>query len=123
MDPADADRMIDLRRLGMPWSKIGQRFGLTRKQIGRYRQRFGLQEPNVRVTDDELESIVRHLSSENPTWGSVTLKGLLLAMGINASEKKIRAALQVVDPINVELRRRRRLTRRTYYSPGSNFLW
>lgn len=43
--------------------------------------------------------------------------------GLVVSRENVRLLLQILDPVGVELRRRKRLRRRVYHSKGPNFTW
>lgn len=112
-----------LREVGVTWSEIARICGISRNSLYKRRKQLGLEEPNVKLDDADLEILLKHLSLENPSWGSVTLKGALLTLGCRASEKRIRVLLREIDPENVLARKKRRLQRRKYSVPGSNYLW
>jgi hypothetical protein len=43
--------------------------------------------------------------------------------GFVVSQETVRILLQIVDPSGVDCRRKKRLRRRLYESPGPNFVW
>lgn len=43
--------------------------------------------------------------------------------GLNISRENVRLLMQLLDPIGVELRKRKRLRRRKYFSKGPNYTW
>ncbi|KAJ8314828.1 hypothetical protein KUTeg_006978, partial [Tegillarca granosa] len=43
--------------------------------------------------------------------------------GYNVSQEDVRCLLKILDSNGVEIRKRKRLHRRTYYSQGPNFMW
>ncbi|EFA07710.1 hypothetical protein TcasGA2_TC002187 [Tribolium castaneum] len=46
-----------------------------------------------------------------------------LQKGFIVRQETVRFILQIIDPVGVEYRRRKRLRRRQYFSKGPNFLW
>ena len=116
--------------LGIPYKQIA--FTLSRKHgclisersVKRVLRRNGLFR---RKGYTNLETVVRFISRELQGSGSChgyrwmyekcKLNGLIVR------KEHVRAILSALDPVGTEIRRSRRLHRRTYFSKGPNFIW
>lgn len=123
MDEVNPDLVMQLRRLGMPWAKIARAMNVSRNSMYKFRLRNGLDEPNHHPSHADLGVLVHNIVTQNPTWGSVTIRGALLSIGQHASENRIQRILKVVYPLGAVCRRQRRLVRRKFFVPGANHLW
>lgn len=75
------------------------------------------------ITDLELDNIVRRIKLAHPSAGYIIVQGHLLAKGIYVQRRRIRSAVQRVDPHGIENRSIKTIRRRVYSVPGPNFMW
>ena len=76
-----------------------------------------------RISDDELESVVRTIQSSYPTCGNRQMQGHLASRGIRVQQQRVRDAQRRIDPEGSALRRIRAIHRRQYSVPGPGALW
>ena len=80
--------------------------------------------PGKRATFDEVKELIREeLCGSGSILGYRRLWSHLKTSGVLVRREDVRLALLVLDPENVDKRRRRRLRRKKYHSPGPNFVW
>jgi hypothetical protein len=82
---------------------------------------------NRNGVESPLEEIVTsiinlHALGYNDLGHKALWKHLNTRCGLRATQETVRIALQIIDPIGVELRRRNRLRRRRYINKGPHFL-
>jgi len=79
---------------------------------------------NKRISQNDLNNLVRAvISSSGGNMGYRRVWQHLKRKGVLARREDIRLAILAADPLGVELRRRKRLRRRRYFSPGPNSVW
>jgi hypothetical protein len=106
--------------VGLSGSAVAAALNVTRASL-RYRmRRFKLQS---NITDGELDRHVRLRVSENPIAGERFILARLRVSGIIVSRQRVRNSIHRVDTGGSERRRCRRLRRRTYFVPHTNYLW
>ena len=80
--------------------------------------------PSSMLSDEELSSLIRQFSHDNPGLGESMISGLLRSRGYRVTRIRIRAALRSYDPLNAVMRWPGGITRRQVYSvAGPNSLW
>ena len=80
--------------------------------------------PGKRADFDEVKEVIgEELYGSGPILGYRRLWSHLNTSGVLVRREDVRLALLELDPQNVDKRRRRRLRRRKYHSPGPNFVW
>ena len=92
--------------------------------IYRRRAEFGLLfDPEVTISNSDLNSIVHSMRSEHPEIGETIVWGRLRSLGYRVTRERVRNALHQTDPLSSALRWRGNLTKRPYSVPGPNSLW
>lgn len=90
-------------------------------------ERYGLSVRSryCRVSDDELDGLIRLVVHRFPNAGYRMIQAHLRSIGFNVQESLIRASVQRVDPEGVATRwsRHRSIHRRVYSVPYPNALW
>ena len=86
---------------------------------------YGLTDVNEysEINYQHLETIVHDFAIHYPHSGQKSFEGYLLQMGLRVQRRRIRSALQTVDPNGVRKRLKRALHRRQYKVPMPNSLW
>ena len=86
---------------------------------------YGFSRRNIGVDNDEVKALIRKeldgagcLGGYRSIWHS-----LRLTHSISISRHTVATLMREIDPDGVEVRKRRRLKRREYSSPGPNFVW
>ena len=118
--------ILAYRSLGMSWSRIARELGTSRKTVyNRLAENHVTAEERERFTDVEdrtLDRTISDLRRSNPLIGEVMIRGHLRSQGISVPRRRIREALQRLDPAGGQARRRR-IFRREYNVPAPNSLW
>ena len=70
-----------------------------------------------------FNAVQEELSGSGANFGYRRMHRSLLSAGIICRRKDVRLAIKQLDPEGVELRKKRRLHRRKYRSPGPNYAW
>ena len=73
--------------------------------------------------EETVRGILRIIENSGQCLGYRTVWKRLLSDGFTVTRKTVMELMPLVDPEGVERRRRRRLLRRQYCSPGPNFMW
>lgn len=110
--------------LGFNWQGIASFFGISRRTVFRHRQRLGFRPLEyTTLTNDELKTTIRDISTSTPNAGERYIIGSLRARGIRVQRWRIRQILQEVDPVGRSLRRSQAIRRRVYSVQTPNELW
>lgn len=75
------------------------------------------------ISDRDLEELIASFQVENPQSGESLIQGHLLSIGVRVQRKRVREALQRLDPIRRRIRWHEVIGRRVYNVPGPNSLW
>ena len=101
---------------------------LSERTLKRKLKDFGLKRREP--VDENIERRVRNIIMEELSAGPDRLNGyhsmwhiLRLRHHMNVPRQLVASIMKEVDPEGVQLRKRRRLHRRTYVCPGPNFAW
>lgn len=110
--------------LGLNWQGIASLFGIGRRTLYRHRQRLGVPPLQyAQLSRENLISNIRHILETTPNAGETYVRGSLRHMGIRIQRRRVREALQAIDPVGRCVRHRQAIRRRTYYVCGPNELW
>ena len=79
----------------------------------------------ARLSDEELDGLVRDIVAQNPNCGYRRMLGFLMSRGVRVSEQRTRESMHRVDPEGVLLCAMQLTTiyRREYKVPGVLSLW
>lgn len=78
----------------------------------------------ARLSDAELDEVVRHLVGENEEIGADAVGARLASMGVRVQRRRVRESLIRVNPVGAAHRAlSHRLHRRTYNVAVPNSLW
>lgn len=86
---------------------------------------YGLKRRGNEVDVDQLRDIIRNeISGSGQALGCRAVwHSLRLEHRIHVPRHLVATILREIDPVGVQQRRRRRLSRRKYFSYGPNFCW
>lgn len=80
--------------------------------------------PSLELSNEDLVSLIREFSHDNPDIGETMAADLLRARGYRITRVRVRNALRSNDPLSAALRWPGSITRRRVYSvAGPNSLW
>lgn len=111
-----------------PKSSLANMLGCSPRTITR-RQReledagMNLAPQQTRVTDDELDIIIREILHRFPDFGRSMVMGTLDDGNYNVPEHRVRASIQRVRGAPSQFFGARRIHRRKYFVPAVNSLW
>ena len=106
---------------GFQWADVARILNISERTICRRRLEFGL--PVGRdvefsdMSDEELDSHVRHILRTTPRSGRRFMQGGLRNRGLRIQQRRIE------DPVICTLRAARHIIRRVYSVPSPNALW
>jgi hypothetical protein len=96
-------------------------------QLKRELRRLGLRrrpQQNVPIAIEQIvRAILRIIENSGQCLGYRTIWKRLIAEGIVVPRNTVMELMRTIDALGVERRRKRRLLRRQYLSPGPNFVW
>jgi hypothetical protein len=102
------------------------RFGiaLCSRQLRRILARLGLyRRKDYSDFDDLVRFLEGQVASSGQLHGYRFMHVKCINNGLVVSRETVRIILRILDPVGVELRRRRRLVRRRYRAKGPNYIW
>ncbi len=104
---------------------LSSQFGLviSVRQLRRILRQLNLQRRNRSDILEVASFIAWCLNSSAQQHGYRIMHLRCTLAGLSVAMHDVRILLKILDPEGVELRRRRRLVRRRYYSKGPNFMW
>ena len=77
----------------------------------------------TRITDSELDNIVRGYTQQNRMLGCNSVVARLRSRGVVIQRHRVRSSLHRVDPSGIAIRWSRAIQRRRYSVPVTNSLW
>ena len=117
--------LLELRGLNFSWCKISKMFGISRWNVMRRVEEYGLttlQKFSI-ISDERIDDIIKgYISRHGSTTGEPFMSGYFRSLGLHIQRSRIRAALNRVDPHNTVLRWGTLVSRR-YFVPWPNSLW
>jgi hypothetical protein len=106
------------------WVKIATFFGVSTSHLRKWRVENSFVEPLVTLKDDELDAQVGIYLADNVNRGCVLLEAYLESEGVTAPQRKVREAMRRVDPVGVQLRTMRKISRvKKYDAHGPHYVW
>ena len=75
------------------------------------------------MTDPELQTQLRNLHEQCPNAGQMEMMARLRADGLQVQQRRVRSAMQIVDPVGTATRWASVIQRRTYHVKSPNSLW
>ena len=118
------DQLRYLVEQGFRVKDISDMFKCSTKTIERKMKQYGIILHNYApLSDSELDTIVKEITSLFPQCGEKTVSGRLKSRGIVIQRERVRESLRRVDPSGVRSRCRNILHRRTYSVTSPNALW
>lgn len=107
--------------------RIQHNYEVSLSTVKRWLRYFGLRKrplSNNRSPRITVREAVRdELSGSGAGVGYRRIHRILISKGIACRREDVRKFMKLLDPTGVDLRRRKRLHRRKYRSPGPNFAW
>ena len=113
------------------WKEVAKEAGVSYKTVLRRRQQYSMAisrttGPRITYSDipnRQLCDVVSNGLRIMPNAGETYVIGPLRNRGIRVQRRRIREAINTVDPVSRALRRCRAVIRRTYNVPCPNALW
>ena len=105
------------------WSKCADVLMMSRTTLWRRAVELGISNQMTEISDAELDSVVRRISTICPNYGSIMVWGQLKAYGIIVPRQRVRDSLHRVSPDGIRMRTTTTICRRVYSVPSSNALW
>jgi len=98
------------------------------RQLKRILVRLHLQRRVFRGEESDIDDIVRAIQRQlQHSGGSIGYRTMWRRIqqehNLRVNQETVRQLLKVIDPMGVERRKRHRLSRRKYITPGPNYLW
>lgn len=118
----DRDSVAYLLAMNFKAGDIADILEVGPKTLSRRLQEWSLSK-YTRISDAELEAVVRDIKAKHPNDGEVMMQAYLLSRGIYVKRAQLRQAIHHVDPLNVALRRLKTVQRRQYMVKGPNAIW
>lgn len=84
---------------------------------------YGIRRAYSRVSDHEIDVILRNYRLFKPDSGRRYVQGYLRSLGLRIQESRVRHSLRRIDGVGQALRNRMAINRREYQVPRPNFLW
>ena len=106
-------------------SVLSTQFGyvISLRHLRRILRKLNLRRGNISSIVDVAEFISEILNTSGQQQGYRLMHLRCTLSGLSVGMHNVRQLLKILDPEGVQLRRRRRLIRRRYYSEGPNFMW
>ena len=82
-----------------------------------------VQDPNIRISDEELLSLVQQIRDDFLFSGITMMCGNIRSRGIIVTRDRVRRAIKMIDPLGGALRWPSKVRRRPYSVAGPNSLW
>ena len=99
-------------------------YSLSLSSLKRILRRNNKKRRALRCSQQELsDAVERELGGSSNNAGYRRMHRILISKGIRCRREDVRKMVCDKDPEGVHLRKRRRLRRRKYLSPGPNFVW
>ena len=99
-------------------------YSLSLSSLKRILRRNNKKRRALRCSQQELsDAVERELAGSSNNVGYRRMHRILISKGIRCRREDVRKMVCDKDPEGVQLRKRRRLRRRKYLSPGPNFVW
>jgi hypothetical protein len=113
----------DYRLEGFTWHHIAESLHRNDKWLYRWKINNDYVDPRREVTDEELDELVHSYVVDHPERGNVMVLSCLAADNILVTRNRVRQSIHRVDPINVAIRKRKRIHRVHYQVAGPHHLW
>lgn len=118
------DQLQYLVEQGFRVKDISEMFRCCRRTVERKMKKHNISLRNYTpLSDSELDTVVREITSLFPKCGEKTVSGRLKSCGIMVQRERVRESLWRVDPSGVRSRCRNVLHRRIYSVSSPNALW
>ncbi len=113
------------------WKEVASFLGVCERTIQRRRIELGMSTSSrsghrctyTNISDDGLCEVIREILNILPNAGESYLVGACRSRGIHVQRRRLRDAINVVDPVSRALRRTVSIVRRRYNVRGPNSLW
>lgn len=105
--------------------KLAEKIGVHRNTLSSYLREFGIAaRPYSDISDFNLDALIRDYRKENPQSGVRYLRGRLRQLhGLRIQKRRIKEAIERVDPLGQVLRNYTTTRRRVYHVSRPNALW
>ena len=101
------EQIVWLREYSFKWVDIAKLLGIFVSSLNRWRYELRVSDGGcfTTISDDDLDSFVREISSEQPFSGVRIVRSMLDSRRIHERRERVRMWLYRVDPVKVQLRR------------------
>jgi len=125
------EEIIEQFQIFRNWKIVARQLGVSSKTLLRRRTEYGIEvSPNTgprvtysNITHHDLCNQVQEILDILPEAGETMVIGALRTRNINVQRRRIREAINEVDPVGRALRRTVAVVRRVYNVPSPNSLW
>jgi hypothetical protein len=115
----------------MSWKQVASSLGVSERTLQRRRTelamstsgRSGPRGTYSDIFEDDLCTVIREILSILPNVGESYISGACRSRGIHVQRRRLRDAINIVDPVSLALRRTISIVRRRYNVHGPNSLW
>ena len=129
--PVLRDEIIELFQIFRNWKIVSRQLGVSSKTLLRRRTEYGIEVssnagPRVtysNISHHDLCNQVQDILDILPEAGETMVIGALRSRNIHIQRRRIREAINEVDPLGRALRRTVAVVRRVYNVPSPNSLW
>ena len=110
------ERLNELLALNLSHTQIAKVLGICRTSLYKKMAEYGIdhKERYSAMSDDHLDSTIQQIYRNQHKMGEVMLMGHLRARGYNVQRKRLREAIDRVDPEGVKERKANAIKRRVY---------
>ena len=124
----ELERLFDIYK---SWKEVASFLGVCERTIQRRRielgmptsSRSGPRSTYSNISEDNLCQVIREILNILPNAGESYVLGACRARGIHVQRRRLRDAINIVDPVSRALRRTVSIVRRRYNVRGPNSLW
>ena len=107
----------------IPKQTLAWTLGVHRNTLHCHMKMNGILKEYSPITDDDLETLIRHYKRDRPNAGLRFVTAFLTSHGLRVQRARIRSSMQRIDPLGRFVRYSNAIQRRVYESPRSNYVW
>ena len=107
----------------IPKQTLAWTLGVHRNTLHCHMKMNGILKEYSPITDDDLETLIRHYKRDRPNAGLRFVTAFLTSHGLRVQRARIRSSMQRIDPLGRFVHYSNAIQRRVYESPRSNYVW
>lgn len=123
MDLVSYEVVSVMRSAFCSWVSIASLLGVSISTLERWRKETNFEEPTRKVAQHELDDIIAVFCNGNASRGQRLAVGCVRSLAVRETRHNVRLSMGRVDPIGQEMRKIKKIVRRTYSVAGPNHLW